>query len=179
MALSTTPWLVLEAKNGEPLARLDAWLASKLENLSRRKIQTMIHAGDVTVNGRTAKKGNALTPGCTVAIWSTPPEENWNPLPDPTFPLDVIYEDEYLAAVNKPSGVSSVPLSADEKGTLANGVVARFPACAAIGRSPGDGGLVHRLDRSTSGAVLVGKTASIFDALVTMQSKDEIENDKP
>jgi 23S rRNA pseudouridine1911/1915/1917 synthase len=171
----TNPWLELQAKEGEPLARLDVWLASKLETLSRRKVQTMIQAGDVTVNGKTAKKGNALTPGCTVAIWSTPPVDKWNPLPDPTIPLSVLYEDAYLAAVDKPSGIPSVPLSADEKGTLANSVVARFPTCAAIGRSPGDGGLVQRLDHGTSGVVLVGKTAPIFDALVVMQNKDEIE----
>ncbi len=171
----TKPWLELEAKDGEPLARLDVWLASKLETLSRRKIQTMIRAGDVTVDGRSAKKGNALAPGSTVAIWSAPPMENWNPLADPTVPLGVIYEDDHLAAVEKPVGISSVPLSADENGTLANRVVARFPACAAIGRSPGDGGLVQRLDRGTSGVVLVGKTAPVFDALVVMQRENQIE----
>jgi 23S rRNA pseudouridine955/2504/2580 synthase len=68
-----------------------------------------------------------------------------------------------------------VPLSAEEISTLANGVVAKFPACTAIGRSPGDGGLVHRLDRDTSGVVLVGKNARAFDALVRMQRKNEIE----
>jgi 23S rRNA pseudouridine1911/1915/1917 synthase len=175
MVYSKTPWLELQAKKGEPLARLDVWLTSKLETLSRRKAGTMIQAGDVTVDGKRMKKGNALKPGSKVAIWATPPVEKWHPLPDPMISLEVIYEDDHLAAVDKPWGIPSTPLSPDEKGTLANGVVARFPACASLARSRGDGGLVQRLDRDTSGVVLVAKTAPVFDALVTMQSNDKIE----
>jgi 23S rRNA pseudouridine1911/1915/1917 synthase len=175
MIRSKTPWLVLLAKEGEPLARLDVWLTSKLATLSRRKAGAMIQDGEVTVNGRKIKKGNALKPGSEVAIWSPPPVENWSPLPDPAIPLEVIYEDDHLAAVDKPWGIPSTPLSPDEKGTLANGVVAKFPTCASLARSRGDGGLVQRLDRDTSGVVLIAKTAPVFDSLITMQSNDKIE----
>ena len=132
MTREPNPWQLFFVEPGEPTARLDRWLVSKVPALSRRGAQAMILAGEVTVNGKMGKKGASLAPGDSVAVWSPPPQDNWHPLADPTVTLSVIHEDDHLAVVDKPSGISSVPLSADETGTLANGLVVRFPTCTAI-----------------------------------------------
>ncbi len=170
-----SPWRLFTIAPEDASGRIDSWLASRIEGLSRRQAQQMIADGEVTIDTRRVKKSFELRPGIEVAVWRAPAGERWAPMADPSVPLEVLLEDEYLVAVEKPSGIASVPLKPDEGGTLAGAVVARFPECAQVGRSAGDGGLIHRLDRETSGAVLVARSQEVHDILTEMQARGAIE----
>jgi 23S rRNA pseudouridine1911/1915/1917 synthase len=170
-----TPWREIIVDERGHAVRLDAYLALVLKGVSRRRAQAFIKAGDITVNGRRARKGDPLRAGDAVAVWSQPVSGPWQPLPDPAVDFTVIREEPTFVAVDKPSGISSVPLDPREPGTLAGGVAARYPECAALGRSPGDGGLLQRLDRGTSGLVLVARTGVTFERLFAAQRRGEIE----
>jgi 23S rRNA pseudouridine1911/1915/1917 synthase len=160
--------------DGEP-TRLDAWIAAAVEGLTRRAAQQMIEREWITINGRPARKGQRLTAGDTIELWRGRVEPTWTAAPAPDIELRLVHEDQHLIAVDKPSGIPTVPLSPDEAGTLAGAVVARFPECAPLGRSPGDAGLVQRLDRETSGLVLAARTQPAFEALLDLQGRDAIE----
>ena len=155
--------------------RLDAFLASAVEGLSRRRAQRFIEQRTVTVNGRSARKGQQLRDRDTVELWQDPTDPGWNAAPSPDLPLRVVHEDPHLIAVDKPPGIPTVPLAADEHDTLAGALVARYPECAPLGRHPGDAGLIQRLDRGTSGLALAARTAPAFEALLDLQENDDIE----
>ena len=82
--------------------------------------------------------------------------------PEAEIPIDVLFEDPALIVVNKPGGIPCHPLRPGERGTVMNAVVARFPETAAIGDKPIEGGLIHRLDNGTSGALMIARTADAF-----------------
>ncbi|MCK9459169.1 MAG: RluA family pseudouridine synthase [Proteobacteria bacterium] len=170
-----TPWREIIVDERGHAVRLDAYLALVLKGVSRRRAQGFIRDGEITVNGRRARKGDPLRAGDAVAVWSQPDFGAWLPLPDPAIALAVIREEPSFLAIDKPSGIPSVPLDPREIGTLAGGIAARYPECAMLGRSPGDGGLLQRLDRGTSGVVLAARTAEAFDRLFAAQRRGEIE----
>lgn len=156
-------------------ARLDAWIASKVPSLSRRRAKELIAAGEITLNGRQVKKGLDLKSGDKVEIWTEPAPADWTPVASRDWELEVVFEDEHLVVVDKRSGIPSVPLSPEETETVANALAARFPECARIGRSPGDGGLVQRLDTETSGLMIAARAEPVHRRLLVMQSAGEIE----
>ncbi len=172
---TTSPWRVLVVDKKSDARRFDLFLSSRIADLSRRQAQVMIADGAVTVDGRLGHKGMFLEVGSEVAIWSKPRPRDWGPKPGRDAALRVVFEDEHLVAVDKPSGVPTVPLSPDETGTLAGALVARYPECGGLGRNPGDGGLVQRLDGETSGVVLAARSASVYDALLEAQRRGEFE----
>jgi 23S rRNA pseudouridine1911/1915/1917 synthase len=135
-------------------SRLDAHIVSLLPDLSRSLIQKSIESGKVTVNGLPAKASYKLRPGDQVRVESPEPP---HPMALPEdIPLDVLYEDEYLALINKPCDMVVHPAKGHWSGTLANALQFRF---AHLSRINGDyrPGIVHRLDRDTSGVILVAK----------------------
>jgi len=162
-------------KEGQGLGRLDTWLAAEVNALSRRQAQALISRGDVTVDGQACKKGQRLQPGSQVAIWSQVHPQDWAPKPDTQVKLTILFKDDDIIALDKPSGIPSQPLQPDELGTVANAVVARFPECGRIGRSSGDGGLVHRLDVETSGVMLAARSRSVHQILLDQQQHGNIE----
>jgi 23S rRNA pseudouridine1911/1915/1917 synthase len=172
-----SPWLRLVVEQDEPSQRIDVWLASRVPGLSRRQAQKMMADGSITQDERPVKKGDLARPGSEIVVWSVPKPAIWNVRPDPQVPLKIAHEDAHLIAVSKISGISSVPLQPDETGTLANGVVARFPECAVVGRSPGDGGLMHRLDRETSGLLLAARSQRVHEQLWASQQKKRVEKE--
>jgi 23S rRNA pseudouridine1911/1915/1917 synthase len=165
--------LYVQLPEGEP-ARLDAFVAEAVNGLSRRRTQQLIEDGRITVNCRPARKGRTLRDGDTVEIWDAV-EPGWTAASSPEIDLCLIHEDAHLIVVDKPSGIPTIPLAADEGGTLAGGIVARFPECARLGRSPGDAGLIQRLDRETSGLVLAARSRVAFEALIDLQERGAIE----
>jgi 23S rRNA pseudouridine1911/1915/1917 synthase len=141
-------------------ARLDQWLASQLPEISRVRVQQLIGQNKVTVNGVVSKPSLRLRGGEHVVISGKvelPPLKAFAE----DIPLDVIYEDEHLAVINKPAGMNvhagSGKAGAGNKGTLVNALLHRFGALSQTG---GDlrPGIVHRLDKETSGLVVVAKT---------------------
>src|SRR5512137_75810 len=123
---SLTPWREIIVDERGHAVRLDAYLALVLKGVSRRRAQAFIRDGEITVNGRRARKGDPLRAGDAVAVWSQPDLGAWGPLPDPAVAFAVIREEPGFLAIDKPSGIPSVPLDPREGGTLAGGIAARY-----------------------------------------------------
>jgi 23S rRNA pseudouridine1911/1915/1917 synthase len=136
--------------------RLDAHIVIQLPDLSRSQIQKSIEAGKVTVNGAAAKASYKVRPGDHIYIESPEPPHP-APLPE-DIPLDVLYEDEFLALINKPCDMVVHPAKGHWSGTLANALRFRFANLSTINGAYRPG-IVHRLDRDTSGVILVAKEA--------------------
>lgn len=132
--------------------RLDKYLAGSLD-LSRSQVQRLIRQGRVTVEGEVSKASYLLSPGERIRVQLPPPEE---PAPlAQELPLDIVYEDQDLAVVNKPAGMVVHPSYGHRKGTLVNALLARYPS---LSRLPGTRpGIVHRLDKDTSGLMVVAR----------------------
>ncbi|MGA8057495.1 MAG: RluA family pseudouridine synthase [Candidatus Binataceae bacterium] len=143
--------------------RLDHYLVRLGWARSRRAAREMLAGGMVRVNGRVLRKGEMVGGGDKVEIAdiSTLPAL----APDPEVKIEVLFRDPAMLVVNKPAPMACHPLRPGERGTVMNGVVAEFPEAAAAGDNPREGGLVHRLDNGTSGALLVVLQPSAFTAL--------------
>src|SRR5579862_2653938 len=149
------------------------FLAAELAGVSRSRVQLLIDQGDVLVNGKTAKASLKLRGGEKIAITGEPHPAPLKAVPE-AIPLDVIYEDADLAVVNKPAGMmvhagSGQSDDARSRGTLVNALLYRFKTLSSTG---GDlrPGIVHRLDKSTSGLIVVAKNDRTHAALGAMFS---------
>ena len=134
--------------------RLDKVISARLPELSRATAQRLIKAGVVTVNGRPSKPSYRAQAGDEVIVHV--PLEVPEPVLPEEIPLDVIYEDGVLLVVNKPAGMVVHPGAGHASGTLVNAVLARCPQVAEVGGAD-RAGIVHRLDKDTSGLILVAK----------------------
>jgi 23S rRNA pseudouridine1911/1915/1917 synthase len=143
--------------------RLDKALAARLETLSRAQVQTLIRDGLVTVDGRPVKASYRIEGGEVARVRIPLPEGNQGPKPEPIV-LDVLYEDENIVAINKPAGMVVHPAYGHTSGTLVNAALARWPQIEAFSE-PERAGIVHRLDKDTSGVILVAKTAAALESL--------------
>ncbi len=140
------------------------FLARHFPECSRRTVQRAIHAGAVRINGRRARKGDFVDSNDVVEIGDqllAPPALQ----PNPDLVLDILYEDALLIAVDKPPGMPSYALRADETDTVANFLLARHPAMAQAGRIDREAGIVHRLDTDTSGILLAARTPDAYASL--------------
>lgn len=156
--------------SAEEPARLDAWLAGARTELSRSRWQELIKDGRVTVNGIARKPNYSLRTNDVIA-WEIPPVEPTELKPEP-MNLDVMYEDSDLIVINKPPGLVIHPAPGHSTGTLVHGLLAHCDDLAGIGGKERPG-IVHRLDRDTSGCLLVAKTQESLNALAK-QFKDRI-----
>jgi 23S rRNA pseudouridine1911/1915/1917 synthase len=162
---------VLEVDQGDAGQRLDTFVAGHSSVGSRTKAQELIAAGAVTVDGKRRPKSHALEEGETVVVTVEPPER---PEPsDPSAPHSVTYEDEHLMVVDKPAGVVVHPAPGHRSGTLVEALQGR----AAGGSDPWRPGIVHRLDRDTSGLLIVAKDDATHRALQEMLRRREIERE--
>ena len=145
-----------------PNRRLDKHLASLHPDLSRSAIQQMIADGKIRVNGRMAKPSQKLQPSDILEMDTTPD----TPTPPPSGPisLSISYEDDHLLVIDKPAGLTTHPGPGHETGTLANALLDYLPELEKVG-APLRPGIVHRLDKDTSGLLLVAKTQSAHLAL--------------
>jgi 23S rRNA pseudouridine1911/1915/1917 synthase len=141
--------------------RLDAHLAAALKTVSRSRIRRAIDGGLATVNGVQQKASYRVAAGERVELQVATAIES--PQPEPTT-LDVLYEDEAIAVINKPPGMVVHPAKGHWAGTLAGALVHRFNRLSAIGGLVRPG-IVHRLDRDTSGAIVVAKSDAVHQAL--------------
>src|SRR6516165_5721798 len=134
--------------------RLDQYLVTLFPDFSRSLIQKAIDAGGVTVNEAAAKASHKVRLGDRIRI-ALPEPAHEVPLPE-DIPLDVLYEDEFLAVINKPHDMVVHPAKGHWSGTLVNALQFHFAQLSAAG---GDyrPGIVHRLDRDTSGVILIAK----------------------
>lgn len=155
----------LRVDSSELPVRLDQFLARHLD-CGRKEVRRLIEDGGVRVDGRRLAAGARLQAGQRVEhpLPSTG-QARGAPEPEPEVPLTVLYRDPALLALLKPAGVPSHPLLPGERGTLANALVARHPECAAASDAAREGGLAHRLDIDTSGAILAARTRPAWLAL--------------
>jgi 23S rRNA pseudouridine1911/1915/1917 synthase len=151
----------------EPGVRLDRYLCRRLVELSRTHIQKLIADGYVTVNGKAAKAGLKLDAGDRLKVVLPPPPPS--PLTPEAMPLNIIYEDDDLLVVDKPAGLTVHPAPGHRAHTLVNAILARIPHLAALSDSLRPG-IVHRLDRDTSGVMVVVKN-SLAQTKLTEQFK--------
>jgi 23S rRNA pseudouridine1911/1915/1917 synthase len=142
--------------------RLDAYLSTRIEGWSRGRLQRLIEDGDVLVGGRTAKPAHKVRANEEIEVELTPlPSRSF--LPE-DIPLDIIYEDDDLIVVNKPAGLVVHPASGVESGTLANALAFHFRQLSTKA-GPVRPGIVHRLDKYTSGLLVVAKNEGAHEKL--------------
>jgi 23S rRNA pseudouridine1911/1915/1917 synthase len=139
--------------------RLDQWLAAQLPEASRARVQVLMEQNKVLVNGRAGKPSLRLRGGEQIAITGPAELPSLKATPE-NIPLDVVYEDDALAVVNKPAGMSvhagSGKSGGGSRGTLVNALLHRFQTLSGLGGELRPG-IVHRLDRQTSGLLVVAK----------------------
>lgn len=123
----------------------------------------MVGRGAVMLNGKRGIKGAVVRAGDKVEVEASPALAAIEPETDHN--VELLFEDDALIIVNKPGGVPCHPLRRGELGTVMNVVVARFPETANVGYKPIEGGLIHRLDNGTSGALMVARTADAFSVM--------------
>ena len=141
-------------------SRLDQLLAEKCPDYSRSRLQHWIKTGRVTLDGETCRPREKLRGGERILL--RPELEAEVRDQGEAMPLDILYEDDSLLVVNKPAGLVMHPAAGNPRGTLLNGLLAHHPALAQIPRA----GIVHRLDKETSGLLVVAKTLAAQNALV-------------
>jgi len=147
--------------------RLDAYLAENITGWSRSRLQRLIENEDILVNEKKAKPSYKVRDGDEIEVELVEvPAARFEP---ENIPLDIVYEDEYLAVINKPAGMVVHPGAGVQSGTLANAIAYHFSlgAPALAGGTPNEAriGIVHRLDKDTSGLIVVAKTDEMHEAL--------------
>lgn len=143
--------------------RLDAWLSTREPDLSRARIQDLIHAGHILLNEKPTKPSHKLAAGQVIAL-TIPPAVAVD-LRAENIPLEVLFEDQDLIVLNKPAGLVVHPAAGHADGTLVNALLAHCPDLEGIGGEKRPG-IVHRLDRDTTGAMVVAKNETAMRALV-------------
>lgn len=144
-------FLVEEKEEG---VRLDIFLTSKLKELTRSRIQKLIKENFVKVSGKYEKPGYRVKRGEKIEI--SLPEIKESGLVPENIPLKILYEDEYIIVIDKPSGMVVHPGAGVERGTLVNALLFHRPEISKVG-SEKRPGIVHRLDKETSGVMVVAK----------------------
>jgi len=154
--------------------RLDKWLAGRFPQVSRQRWQEWIEAGGVLVNGERVKPAYKLRTGDRIEYTlppDRPPAIDLRPEP---IPVEIVYEDEHLLVVNKPRGLTVHPAPGHPHGTLVNALLAYAPRLAQ-GSAPFRPGIVHRLDKDTTGLLIVAKTDQAHARLSAELQRHAIE----
>lgn len=141
---------------GQKNIRIDKFLSEKLANATRNKVQQAIDAGSVLVNGKPTKANYKIKPMDDIKVMMEKPPRDTEVYPE-KIELDIIYEDKYLLIVNKPAGMVVHPAHGNWSGTLANALVYHFQDLPEMKGNEGRPGLVHRIDKDTSGLLVIAK----------------------
>jgi len=161
-----------QVAGSESGTRLDVWLGARLPSLSRTRIKGLVESGHVTVDGRQAKAGYRLKAAERVEARVPPlPPETLAPEP---IALDVVFEDGDVLVVDKPAGMVTHPGAGRTEGTLAAAALAHAPEMAGVG-GPRRPGIVHRLDKGTSGLIMLAKTQRAYDALTAALARRAVK----
>lgn len=147
----------IEAENGQNLLRVDKFLMTRLPNASRTKIQEAADAGNIRVNGNPVKSSYKVKPRDIVTVMMAYPRREIEIIPE-DIPLDIVYEDEALLVVNKPAGMVVHPSYGHYSGTLVNALAWHLRGNPLFNAADPRPGLVHRIDKDTSGLLVVAKT---------------------
>jgi len=154
--------IVADAK--QSLVRIDKFLMDRLPNVTRTKIQGGIHEGFVRVNERLIKPNYKVHPHDIITISLPEPPRDTDVVPE-NIPLNIVFEDNYLLIVNKPPGMVVHPAYQNWNGTLVNALAYHFQHLPHMSGNEGRPGLVHRIDKDTSGLLVIAKTEQTLTAL--------------
>ncbi len=147
-----------------------------ITGLSRARVAELVTAGSVSVDGRTVTSRSArIHTGQGIAVDWESDGPVLGPQPDPSVDVAVIYEDEHLLVIDKAPGLVVHPGSGSATGTVVHGLLARYPELVDVGDDPQRPGVVHRLDRGTSGLLIVARSDQAFRVLTAMLAAHDIE----
>jgi 23S rRNA pseudouridine1911/1915/1917 synthase len=153
--------------------RLDRWLASYLPALSRSRIQAVIRSGGALLNGRRTKPSELVRAGDEI-LWRNPAVVSCESARAEEMSLEVLFEDDVLAVLNKPAGMVVHPGPGHSAGTLVAGLLHRFGSLSQIGGVTRPG-IVHRLDKETSGCLVVAKSDAVHRLLAAQFAGREVK----
>jgi 23S rRNA pseudouridine1911/1915/1917 synthase len=152
------------ADPGQSLLRIDKFLCDRLENASRTRIQNAANAGNILVNNNTVKPSYKIKPGDIVQVVLPTPPREIELIPE-DIPLNIVYEDEDVLVVNKKAGMVVHPAYGNYTGTLVNALMWHFMDLPLFNTGESRPGLVHRLDKNTSGILVIAKNEFALNRL--------------
>ena len=155
--------MILFTDENDENKRLDSFLSEITPELSRSKIQSLIKSGSVKVNGQIKKSSYLLKEGDKIEF-ETPPEEDLTIKPQ-NIPLEIVYEDENMLVVNKPSGMLTHPTAQERENTLVNALLYKYEQNLSDINGEFRRGILHRLDRNTSGLLIIAKNNKAHEYL--------------
>lgn len=164
----------IEVDPKQALLRIDKFLMDRLPNVTRNKVQDAIKNMFVQVNAKTIKPNYKVRPGDVISIALPEPPRDTEVLPE-NIPLNIVYEDEALLVVNKPAGMVVHPAYNNWTGTLVNALVWHFQHLPTLKDNEGRPGLVHRIDKDTSGLLVVAKNEQGMNGLARQFFDHSIE----
>jgi 23S rRNA pseudouridine1911/1915/1917 synthase len=149
---------------GQSLLRIDKFLMHRIENATRNRVQLAIEAGNVLVNQQAIKSSYRVKPFDEISVVYAHPPRDTTVYPE-NIPLDIVYEDDDLLVVNKPAGMVVHPGYNNYHGTLVNALTYHFDHLPTLPGNDGRPGLVHRIDKDTSGLLLISKNELTMNKL--------------
>lgn len=158
--------------NSDANIRIDAYLANILDDVSRSKIQNIIKSKNIFVNDKTCKPSQTLKPDDIITFEDSVFEEI--KIEPENIPIDIVYENENFAIINKPSGMLTHPTSTQKKGTLVNALLSKYTTLSDLNGQFRQG-IIHRLDKNTSGLIIIAKNNIAHEKLAQMIKNREIE----
>ena len=162
------------ADSGQTLIRIDKFLMDRLPNVTRTKIQDGIHDGFVRVNEKPVKPNYKVHPADVITVSLPQPPRDTDIIPE-NIPLNIVYEDSHLLVVNKPAGMVVHPAYQNWSGTLVNALTYHFQNLPEMKGNVGRPGLVHRIDKDTSGLLVIAKTEKAMTSLARQFFDHSIE----
>lgn len=170
----------IQVDPGQTPVRLDKFLFDKMFQVSRNRIQNAIKTGMITVDGKTVKPNVKIKPNQEIIVYLDEPREQQPEVVPQDIPLDIVYEDDVLMVVNKPPGLTVHPGVGQKDGTLVNALAYYFQhqdLPVKEGNGKDRPGLVHRIDKDTSGLLVIAKTPEAMTHL-SQQFKDHTSKRK-
>ncbi|MBK22412.1 MAG: RNA pseudouridine synthase [Halobacteriovorax sp.] len=165
--------LIVTDEDVAEFKRFDQYLTKSLEDLSRNFIKYLFEDGQITTESKTKLKLNKMPPAGTKIDIQVPPPPPMNAEPE-NLELPILFEDDHLVIVNKPAGMVTHPAPGNYTGTLVNAILYHCPDLRGVGDAKRPG-IVHRLDKGTSGVMVVAKSQKCHEGLVQLFSKHDID----
>ena len=153
-----------EVDPGQSPLRIDKFLSTRIENISRTRVQNAANAGNIIVNGSPVKPNYKVKPRDLIQILLPTPPREIQLLPE-EIPLNIVFEDDDVIVVNKPAGMVVHPAYGNYSGTLVNALMWHFRDLPMFNTGEQRPGLVHRIDKNTSGLLVVAKTEYALNRL--------------
>lgn len=162
------------ADQGQALLRIDKFLSDRLPKMSRNKIQEAAKTGNILVNGKEIKPNYKIRPHDEVTVVFAHEKEEFHVVPE-DIPLEIVFEDEELLVLNKPAGLVVHPGHGNKSGTLVNGLLHYLQNLPESPSGMDRPGIVHRIDKLTSGLMVIGKTEESLSKLAMKFFHRDIE----